>query len=150
MPFSFVYGEQASDVVKLIGEAKGYIETGNKEEAVNTLNIAFDLASSLGDDKSLMEKIKGLTKKLIEIGRDQGSFTLLAKTNILRSKLALVEGDVDEARILLAQAHVTAQEKGLHLLARKINHEQELLQSQLDKWEKIFEKKSTGRISRSV
>ncbi|MHA2425095.1 MAG: tetratricopeptide repeat protein [Candidatus Thorarchaeota archaeon] len=100
--------------------------------------LLFELKMS--DDNSLLIRINGLAEKLIEIGKDQGSFTLHAKTNILRSKIALIEGDIEKARILLAQAHITAQEKGLHLLARKITHERDLLQSQIDKWENIIKK----------
>jgi hypothetical protein len=53
-PSSLAEG-QSSDVVKLIKEVEGYIEASNKEDAINTLNIAFDLANSLGDGESLME-----------------------------------------------------------------------------------------------
>ncbi|MFW9850603.1 MAG: tetratricopeptide repeat protein [Candidatus Thorarchaeota archaeon] len=100
--------------------------------------LLFELKVS--DDENLLTRINELTTKLLEIGRDQGSFTLQIETNILQSKLALIEGDLDKARIHLAQAHITAQEKGLHLLARKVSHERDILQSQLDKWENIIKK----------
>ncbi|MHA1909831.1 MAG: tetratricopeptide repeat protein, partial [Candidatus Thorarchaeota archaeon] len=100
--------------------------------------LLFEL--KLSDDDKLLSRIIELTERLIEIGREQGSFTLLAKANILQSKLALVEGDVEKARIHLAQAHITAQEKGLNLLARKIAHERDMLQTQLEKWEKVIKK----------
>ena len=43
------------DIAKLIEEAKGYIEEGNKEGAILTLDLAFDLADSIGDYEALME-----------------------------------------------------------------------------------------------
>jgi len=58
---------------------------------------------------------------------------------ILQSKFALVRQDIEEARILLAQAHIMTQEKGLHTLSRKVAHERELLQLELDKWQRIIE-----------
>ncbi|MFW9910450.1 MAG: tetratricopeptide repeat protein, partial [Candidatus Thorarchaeota archaeon] len=94
----------------------------------------------MNDDSELLTRINKITQNLLDIGKRQGSYSLLAKTNILQSKLALVEGDVEKARILLAQAHITAQEKGLRMLARKISHERDLLQSQLEKWENIIRK----------
>lgn len=48
-------GSVPEDVAKLIEEAKGYIEEGNKEGAILTLDLAFDLANSIGDHEKLME-----------------------------------------------------------------------------------------------
>ena len=43
------------DIAKLIEEAKGYIEEGNKKGAILSLDLAFDLADSMGDYEALME-----------------------------------------------------------------------------------------------
>ncbi|MBL7071456.1 MAG: hypothetical protein ISS26_04725 [Candidatus Omnitrophica bacterium] len=43
------------DVTKLIEEAKGYVEEGDKEGAIMTLDLAYNLASSLDDYDMLME-----------------------------------------------------------------------------------------------
>jgi len=43
------------DVTDLIKEAKGYIEKGDREGAIITLDLAYDLAKSLGIYDMLME-----------------------------------------------------------------------------------------------
>jgi hypothetical protein len=47
--------EKESDVAKLMKEAKAYIQEGNKEKAVLTLDTAFVSADSAGDYNALME-----------------------------------------------------------------------------------------------
>lgn len=67
------------DVAKLIEEAKGYIEEGNNEGAVLTLDLAFDLADSICDHDALMEigdlylaADKSLEEKAMEAWRAAG------------------------------------------------------------------------------
>jgi predicted amidohydrolase len=74
------------------------------------------------------------------IAKSQMSYSLLAEAYILQSKFALVEQDIEKARILLSQAHIMTQEKDLYILARKVAHERDLLQLEVDKWQKIIEK----------
>lgn len=47
--------ESASDAAELVKEAKEYIQQGEKEKAVATLDAAFEAADSSGDYGSLME-----------------------------------------------------------------------------------------------
>jgi tetratricopeptide (TPR) repeat protein/predicted amidohydrolase len=90
-------------------------------------------------EQEVLANVKDLTHRLLDIAEQQSSQSLLGETYLLQSKLALVELDVDRARELLAQAYTIAEEKGLHMLARTVAHERDLLQSQLSKWKHIIE-----------
>lgn len=99
----------------------------------------------LTGEEEVLERTKSLTQRLLDIAKEQSSHTLLVESYILQSKLALVELDVDQARILLSQAHVIAEEKGLDKLARAVAEERELLQSQLKKWESIVQQQPSAQ-----
>jgi tetratricopeptide (TPR) repeat protein/predicted amidohydrolase len=103
------------------------------------------LELKLTGEEEVLEKTKSLTQKLLDIAKEQSSHTHLVESYILQSKLALVELDVDQARILLAQAHVIAEEKGLEKLAQAVAEERELLQSQLKKWESIVQQQPSAQ-----
>ncbi|MHA2376369.1 MAG: tetratricopeptide repeat protein, partial [Candidatus Thorarchaeota archaeon] len=90
-------------------------------------------------EESVLKKVNDLTKRLLEIAKEQSSHSLLAKTYLLQSKLALIDLDVDKAMELLSQANVMATEKGLDMLARAVSHERDLLLSQKEKWEMIIQ-----------
>jgi hypothetical protein len=90
-------------------------------------------------EERVFEIVKDLTRRLLDITERQSSHSLLAETTLLQSKIALVELDVEQAREFLVKAYNIAEEKGLHLLAHKVAHEQDLLQSQLHKWESIIQ-----------
>lgn len=52
---SYSFSEDTGNAVKLMKEAKAYIEKGNGEKAISTLDAAFKSANSAGDYESLME-----------------------------------------------------------------------------------------------
>ena len=79
-------------------------------------------------------------EKLEEIAKKQQSYTLIAESCWLKAQLALVRLDLEEARNLLTQAQMTAEEKGLEKLARKISSEHDQLLEQLDQWEELIAK----------
>jgi tetratricopeptide (TPR) repeat protein len=99
----------------------------------------------LTGEEEVLEKTKNLTQRLLDIANKQSSHTLLVESYILRSKLALVELDIDQARILLAQAHVIAEEKGLEKLAQAVAEERDSIQSELKKWEGIVKQQPTAQ-----
>jgi tetratricopeptide (TPR) repeat protein len=105
--------------------------------------LLFELKMT-GEDE-LFGEIKDLTYRLLEIAKQQSSHSLLAETYLLQSKLALIELDMGRARTLLTEAHAIAEEKGLHMLARAVAHERDLLQSQVQMWELIIQRKPSRR-----
>jgi tetratricopeptide (TPR) repeat protein len=90
-------------------------------------------------DEVLFTRARDTAQQILDIAKSQTSYTLMVEAYILQSKFALVEQDIEKARILLGQAHIMTQEKGLYRLARKVAHERDSLQLQLEKWQKIIE-----------
>jgi tetratricopeptide (TPR) repeat protein len=93
--------------------------------------------------EELFQSAKDIAQQIMDIAKSQTSFPLLTEAYILQSKFALVEQDIEKARILLSQAHIITQEKDLYILARKVAHERDLLQLEVDKWQKIIEQNPT-------
>ncbi|MFX0168370.1 MAG: tetratricopeptide repeat protein [Candidatus Hodarchaeota archaeon] len=90
-------------------------------------------------EEELFGEIKNLTEQLLNIAEQQASQFLLTEIYLLQSKLALIELDMGQAKKLLAKALQIANEKGLDGIARTVNQEYELLQSQVQKWELIIQ-----------
>ncbi|MHA2032367.1 MAG: tetratricopeptide repeat protein, partial [Candidatus Kariarchaeaceae archaeon] len=97
--------------------------------------------SEVEDD--LFLEVTDLSEKLYNIAQTQNSSLLIAMALILKTKLSLVEGNVEEASNLLSTAKRIAEEKKLHYLLPKVKYEQETIQSELDKWEELFQQKAS-------
>ena len=91
-------------------------------------------------EEEILEEVEEKVDKLMEIAKEQQSYSLLTESYWLKSQLALVRLDLEEARNLLIQAQVIAEEKGLEKLARKISSEHDQLLEQLDLWEELIAK----------
>ncbi|MFX0092557.1 MAG: tetratricopeptide repeat protein [Candidatus Hodarchaeota archaeon] len=91
----------------------------------------------------ILPEVKSLTQQLLEIARQQNSFSLLAETYLLQTKLALMDLNIQEARRLLTQSQLIAEEKGLHRLAIKISNEHDSILDQLNKWEDLIERRAS-------
>jgi hypothetical protein len=78
----------------------------------------------------------------LDFAEFQRSYSLLAETNLLRGKLALIQMNIGNARQLFAKAERIADEHGLHLLARTISSENDKLLEQLEMWENLKETKA--------
>jgi tetratricopeptide (TPR) repeat protein/predicted amidohydrolase len=90
-------------------------------------------------EEELFEDIKSLTQQLLDIAKEQASPSLLAETYLLQSKLAMIELDMGRAQKLLTQAIQLTIEKGLDSIASNLKKEQNLLQSQVEKWERLVQ-----------
>ena len=64
-------------------------------------------------------------------------------TLILQTKLSMVKGDVEEANNLLSTAKDIAEGKNLSTLLSQIKKEQEIIQSELDKWQDLFKRQAS-------
>lgn len=72
------------------------------------------------------------------MAESQRLFPLIIDILILRSKFALVEGDLTQAATILDQAEMTAHEKSLGLLERKVIQEKQLLEQQHQSWQDLI------------
>ncbi len=71
----------------------------------------------LTSDPELLMRVYEILTRLLEISKQQRSCWLTTETYWIRSKIALIEGDLLSARKLLMQAQLIAEEKGLHRLS---------------------------------
>ena len=62
---------------------------------------------------------------------------------LLQTKLALVQGNVEEASQLLSNAKKIASEKKLGNLLSQIKMEQETVQAELGKWNELIQRKAS-------
>ncbi|MFX0090321.1 MAG: tetratricopeptide repeat protein [Candidatus Hodarchaeota archaeon] len=86
-------------------------------------------------DESALREVKQLVSRLLEIAKEKQSHSLLAETAWLQSQLALIELEIEEAKRLLTQAQLLAEEKGLIRLAMTISKEHDILLEQTNLWE---------------
>ena len=97
--------------------------------------ILSDLAIS--NDLGLLIEIKDISSQLSKIALTQQSFLLQAQTLVMQSKIALLELNPIEARSLLTEAQVIANEKELYGLAMKISSEHDNLLESIDRWDDV-------------
>jgi hypothetical protein len=90
-------------------------------------------------NEEVLKEITGILEKLQTIGENQHSYSLLVDTYMLKSKMALLELDLDSARQLLSEAQQMAEEKGLQNLAMMISGEYDTLMDQLGKWTDLID-----------
>jgi len=109
------------------------------EAILNLSELLLEELRSTGDEE-ILEGLENKVDKLLKIAKEQQSYSLLTETYLLKAQLALVRLDLKEARSLLTQAQVIAEEKGLERLARKISSEHDQLLHQLDQWEELIAK----------
>jgi hypothetical protein len=106
---------------------------------VNLSELLLEELRFTGEEETL-EELEAKVDKLLESAKEQQSYSRLAEAYLLKAQLALVRLDLKEARKLLIQAQVIAEEKGLERLARKISSEHDQLLHQLDQWEELIAK----------
>jgi tetratricopeptide (TPR) repeat protein/predicted amidohydrolase len=92
----------------------------------------------LTGESELIGDISKLTNQLLTIAKKQSSHSLLAETYLLQSKLALLEMDLGRANKLLTKAQTIADKTGLEKLAQTLYKERNLLDSQMQKWDRII------------
>ena len=96
-------------------------------------------------EEEVLQKVKDLTQRLVEIAQEQASQPLIVETYLLQSKLAIVTFEFKHAQELMTKAKVLADEKGLHRLAHIVEGEIQLLQQQQKSWELILKEGTSKR-----
>ncbi len=91
-------------------------------------------------NEMLLDELDRHCNRLLEMAEDQNSYSLLAETYWLQSKLALLNLKIRQAQALLLKAQAIAEEKGLKALANSIGYDHFSFFSQLHKWEDYLEK----------
>ncbi|MHA1930175.1 MAG: tetratricopeptide repeat protein [Candidatus Thorarchaeota archaeon] len=106
------------------------------------LNLCDSLLADLraSGEQKVLEDVRDLVSKLLEVVNEQRSHSILAETYLLQSKLALLKLDLQEARKLLTKAQSLADRNDMVRLAMKISREHDSLLEKLNQWERFIEK----------
>ncbi|MFW9784038.1 MAG: tetratricopeptide repeat protein [Candidatus Heimdallarchaeota archaeon] len=88
----------------------------------------------------ILDDINPLISKVLEVAEKRHSFIWLAETKLLQAKLALIQMNFDEAKLILTQAQQIAELHGLNLLAIKISSEHDQLLEHLNVWDNLKSK----------
>ncbi len=108
-------------------------------EAMTNLCELLIYELELSANKKILQEIKELSDKLLVISKSKFLYNLLAETYFFKAKIALINLEINKARLLLIKAQNTAKIYGLRRLANKISNEHDHLLSHLDKWKEIAE-----------
>lgn len=93
-------------------------------------------------NSDVLDEINPIITKLVTTAEAQHSYRWLAHVNLLQAKLALIQMDIEQARVYFTQAQNIASWHGFQRLARKISHEHDKLLRQLDEWENLKKEKA--------
>lgn len=100
--------------------------------------LLLDEIRAYGDSKAL-QQAKTVVKKINVLSEDSSSFSFIVEVRILQSKFEIVEGNFPAAKILLEQARLIAEEKGLTLLIKKLSVEYNQLEKDDETWKRIIQ-----------
>jgi tetratricopeptide (TPR) repeat protein len=92
------------------------------------------------NEVEILDELEPLIIRLLTIAEDQNSYLHLAEGKLLQAKLALIQMNIEEAKILLTEAQRIAELHDLNLLAHKISSEHDNLLDNADKWENLKKK----------
>ncbi len=134
---------KSSDRVVQQAEAQKIFKEISEEEVVQhqiTVDAMLYLCEILlaelrsSGDEEVLNEIKSILDRLMKIAKDQNSVRKLVNTQILQSRIAMLELDLNTTRSLLSEAQTLAEEKGLINVAMNISREYDSLLDQLSKW----------------
>ena len=94
----------------------------------------------VANDTRIIDEIKALFSKMVELAQQYGSMAFLVDFYVIQGKLALLTFDFKAARRSLTQARRIAEKHGYHLGAAEISRLQEELEQQLTTWEDLKQK----------
>jgi len=110
-----------------------------KVKILLNLNELLLIELRITNDLEVLDEIKPLIRRLLDIAERHKSYWILCETYLLQGKLSLLTFDIKNAKRFLIQAQQIAERFSLNQLASKITNENEDLLKKLDLWEKLKE-----------
>ena len=128
--------------------ARNYLEEIIKQEIPeNLLTIAYlHLVDLLLDELAvyqsevILNRIVDLLNEVQEVAQEQHNHVLIIEVLILRSKFDLLQRNISAALDKLEFARLSAVEKGLNVMEKRVKDVQDQIKSELSKWHKLIEK----------
>ncbi|MHA1448964.1 MAG: tetratricopeptide repeat protein [Candidatus Hodarchaeales archaeon] len=135
----FLDKAEAMKIFKEISQEEKVVKLSLTTDAkLNLCELLFDELKYTGNEE-VVNEIKGLIDRLLILAEEQNSFKLLCETYLLKSKLALIELDLNTARKMLSLAQEVAENKGLNKLAMKISDGHDNLLDQAVRWKNFID-----------
>ena len=106
---------------------------------INLLDILLDELKNYGEEE-VLEEINHLVEKLSQLTEENNSVSSKLDVMIIKSKLALIDGDLNKADELLKNSLAMAKEYQLGYTETRINKEKKLLEGDLDKWNALVKR----------
>jgi tetratricopeptide (TPR) repeat protein len=88
-------------------------------------------------DPDVLSHLEARLTRLFDIASEQGSTLLLIETQILQSKVALLNLETDRANQLLVQTQYLAEERGFEEISKRIGVEHDVLLNEVSIWERL-------------
>ncbi|GAG78562.1 unnamed protein product, partial [marine sediment metagenome] len=100
------------------------------------------------NDLTIIDEINPYISRLQENAEKENSYTIIARTNLLQARIALIQMNMGDARRFLTKAQEIADENGYQHLAQTISIEHDNLLGQLGVWENL--KKTNAPLSERI
>jgi tetratricopeptide (TPR) repeat protein len=103
----------------------------------------------MSNDIRVLDEINPLVNRLLNITEKTHSYIWLVRSKLVQSKLALIQMEFKESKILISQAQQIAESHDLQIYAQVISNEHDQLLEQQDMWEHLKKTKApmTDRIN---
>jgi tetratricopeptide (TPR) repeat protein len=92
---------------------------------------------SIYNNPEVLDEINILIKQLLNVAENQHSASKLAEVKLLQAKLALIQMDIEGAKLLLKNAQNIAESHDLKRLSIKISSEHDTLLDRINEWENL-------------
>ncbi|MFX1349016.1 MAG: tetratricopeptide repeat protein [Promethearchaeota archaeon] len=127
---------EAEEILKQILEEEN-LPIDNEVYTLIQLCDLFFTELRVTNEPEILEEIKPVITRLIEVAEKSNSSWILCETYLLQAKITLLELDLKKAQRFLTQAQQIAQRYGLNQLTMKINYENDELIKKLDLWKDL-------------
>ncbi|MFW9990490.1 MAG: tetratricopeptide repeat protein [Candidatus Odinarchaeota archaeon] len=98
------------------------------------------LELKVSGEPEVLAEIKNHANELQILAQDQHSFLYSIHVLLLNARLAVIEGEFQQAIKYLDQATVTAEEKDMGTLLQTVIEERELLENEFKKWQELIQR----------
>lgn len=94
------------------------------------------------NEEEIIQEIKPLITRLLEVAENSNSYWDLCEVYLLQAKLALIQMNIEEAKLLLTKAQNIAESHDLNRLSIQISYEHDKLLEQASEWNNLKKKKA--------
>ncbi|NHJ05048.1 MAG: tetratricopeptide repeat protein [Candidatus Heimdallarchaeota archaeon] len=133
---------KAEEILKSIVEE----EVIDKELTIDALRnlcelLLYELRQT--GNEEVLKEVNNLILKLLDIGKQQSSYLIIAEAYWLQSQIALIQFDFKKSQNLLNNAQKIAEDWGLNRLALRISYDHDRLLEKKDEWDALVKKNAS-------